>query len=278
MTVKAKDLPTNHLNINEIENITTPNSLELGKGKAGRPVSAVAPQIIKIVSRLLDMADEDYTLLTPVDRETLRELLTCGSIAQLAQKKRKPITTIHTRATKAINALNKQMKVWQAPHQRLMEQAKLIQVLSKALENEKKNRELVKKLTNMLDVQAHKYSMLEAENRALKQEIINLKAERPLMDSQSLNSYVKADEKTTRMLRHTLEEIKISSKLANKLKAYKVETVYDLVRYNEEQLSRLRIISATDLLRINQALKKTGLTLGTDVRWVETSKEYYIKS
>ena len=68
-----------------------------------------------------------------------------------------------------------------------------------------------------------------------------------------------------------------ASKLANKLKAYNVETVYDLVKYSEEQLSRLRIISATDLLRINQALKKTGLTLGTDVRWVEASQEYYIK-
>lgn len=223
------------------------------------------------------MADEDYSLLTPIDRETLRDVLACGSIAKVAKKQHQSEANIRIKTNKAIDALNKQMKVWQAPHQRLMEQGKLIQVLSKALENEKKNRELVKKLTDMLDVQAHKYSMLEAENRALKQEIINLKAERPLMDSQSLNSYVKADEKTTRMLRHTLEEIKISSKLANKLKAYNVETVYDLVKYSEEQLSRLRIISATDLLRINQALKKTGLTLGTDVRWVEASQEYYIK-
>ena len=277
MTVKAKDLPTNHLNINEIENITLPNSLVLGKGKAGRSVSAVVPQIIKIVSRLLDMADEDYTLLTPVDRETLRELLTCGSIAQLASKKRKPVTTIHTRATKAINALNKQLKVWQTPHQRLMEQGKLIQVLSKALENEKKNRELVKKLTNMLDVQAHKYSMLEAENQALKQEIINLKAERPLMAPQSLTSYVKADEKTTRKLRRTLEKIKISVKIANKLKDYNIETVYDLVRYSEDQLSHLRIISNTELQRINKGLEKTGLALGTDVRWVEATQEYYIR-
>lgn len=223
------------------------------------------------------MADEDYSLLTPIDRETLRDVLACGSIAKEAKKQHQSEANIRIKTNKAIDALNKQMKVWQAPHQRLMEQGKLIQVLSKALENEKKNRELVKKLTDMIDVQAHKYSMLEAENRALKQEIINLKAERPLMDSQSLNSYIKADEKATRMLRHTLEEIKISSKLANKLKAYNVETVYDLVRYSEEQLSRLRIISATDLQRINQALKKTGLTLGTDVRWVEASQEYYIK-
>ena len=233
MTVKTNDLPTSNLNINEIEQNTPPNSHELGSGKEGEsneiPVNFY---IIKLVSRLLEMADEDYSLLTPIDRETLRDVLACGSIAKVAKKQHQSESNIRIKTNKAIDALNKQMKVWQAPHQRLMEQGKLIQVLSKALDNEKKNRELVKKLTDMLDVQAHKYSMLEAENRALKQEIINLKTERPLMDSQSLNSYVKADEKTTRMLRHTLEEIKISSKLANKLKAYNVETVYDLVRYN----------------------------------------------
>ena len=35
MTVKANDLPTNNLNINEIEQNTLPNSLELGSGKEG---------------------------------------------------------------------------------------------------------------------------------------------------------------------------------------------------------------------------------------------------
>ena len=278
MTVKANDLPTNHLNINEIENITSPNSLELGSGKEGEfkdfPVNSF---VINLVSRILQMADEDYSVLSPLDRETLRDVLAYKSIREVAKKKHKPFRTIYSRVSTALDSLTRQMKVWQEPHQKLLEQGRRIHELEIALENDKRNRELVKKLTNMLDVQAHKYSMLEAENRALKQEIVNLKAERPLMDSQSLNSYVKADEKTTRMLRHTLEEIRIFSKLANKLKSYRIETVYDLVRYSEERLTHLRIISNTDLRRINQALKKTGLTLGTDVRWVETSQEYYIK-
>lgn len=112
------------------------------------------------------MADEDYSLLTPIDREALRDVLACGSIAKVVKKQHQSEANIRIKTNKAIDALTRQMKVWQAPHQRLMEQGKLIQVLSKALENEKKNRELVKKLTDMIDVQAHKYSMLEAENRA----------------------------------------------------------------------------------------------------------------
>ena len=277
MTVNVKDFPIYNLKINEIEQNTPPNSLELEKGKLGRTAHKVCPQFIKVVSRLLEMADEDYSLLTPIDRETLRDVLACGSIAKVAKKQHQSESNIRIKTNKAIDALNKQMKVWQAPHQRLMEQGKLIQVLSKALEKEKKNRELVKKLTDMLDVQAHKYSMLEAENRALKDEITNLKAERPLMDYQSSTTMVKADEKTKRTLRLFLGEIKIPQKIANKLKDYNIETVYDLVRYNEDQLSRLGIISKAELQRINKGLEKTGLTLGTDVRWVEASQEYYIK-
>ena len=37
MTVDAKDLPTNNLNINEIEQNTSPNSLELGRGEERKP-------------------------------------------------------------------------------------------------------------------------------------------------------------------------------------------------------------------------------------------------
>ena len=34
--------------------------------------------IIKLVSRLLDMADEDYSVLTPIDREALRDVMALG--------------------------------------------------------------------------------------------------------------------------------------------------------------------------------------------------------
>lgn len=266
---KETSIKHNSLNINAL-----PPPIGGGKDFEGSPFNSY---IIKLVSRILDMADGDYSVLTPINRETLRDVLACGSIEKVAKKQHQSDSNIRIKANKAIDALNKQMEIWQAPHQKLLEQGRRIHELEIALENDKRNRELVKKLTNMLDVQAHKYSMLEAENRALKQEIVNLKAERPLMDPQSINSYVKAEEKTKLMLKRTLKEIKISIKLVDKLKFLQIETVYDLVRYSEEQLSRLRIISNTDLRRINQALKKTGLTLGTDVRWVEASQEYYIK-
>ena len=49
MTVNAKDLPTNNLNINEIEQNTSPNSLELGSGKEGEYTYS------KTLAKLLDV-------------------------------------------------------------------------------------------------------------------------------------------------------------------------------------------------------------------------------
>ena len=49
MTVKANDLPTNNLYINEIEQNTSPNSLELGSGKEGEYTYS------KTLAKLLDV-------------------------------------------------------------------------------------------------------------------------------------------------------------------------------------------------------------------------------
>ena len=62
------------------------------------------------------MADEDYSFLTPIDRETLRDVLACGSIAKVVKKQHQSESNIRIKTNKAIDALNKQMKVWQAPH------------------------------------------------------------------------------------------------------------------------------------------------------------------
>ena len=98
MTVKTNDLPINNLNINEIKQNTPPNSHELGLGKEGEsndiPVNFY---IIKLVSRLLEMADEGYSIMSPIDRETLRDVLACGSIEKVAKKQHKSISLIRMR-------------------------------------------------------------------------------------------------------------------------------------------------------------------------------------
>jgi hypothetical protein len=122
MTVKTNDLPTNNLNINEIKQNTPPNSLELGLGKAGEsndiPVNFY---IIRLVSRLLEMADEGYSIMSPIDRETLRDVLACGSIEKVAKKQHKSISLIRMRLKNAVDTLDSLFRSWQDPHQMLME-------------------------------------------------------------------------------------------------------------------------------------------------------------
>ena len=72
------------------------------------------------------MADEEYSVLTPIDRETLRDVLACGSIKKVAKKQHQSDSNIRIKANKAIDALTNQMKVWQAPHQKLLEQGRYV--------------------------------------------------------------------------------------------------------------------------------------------------------
>lgn len=267
MTVKAKDLPKKNLNINEIGQNTPPISLELRSGKRGRPVSDVSHHIIKLVSRLLDMADEDYTILTPTDKKVLRDVLTYGSTEKVAQLQQKSDTTIRSKVNHAIDTLTRQMKVWQDPHKKLVELTRRIKELEQEIEIQQSQ------FLNLL----HKCERLEEENKILKDQLLTLKGQQPTVDSQDASGLVKADKATTHNLNSCLEDINIPSNIADKLNVYDIKTIYDLVRLSEKHISRFRDISYSDLKRINRSLKKTGLSLGTDVRRIEGVGEYYIK-
>ena len=65
-------------------------------------------------------------------------------------------------------------------------------------------------------------------------------------------------------------------KSQNKLNHHSIYTIYDLVRYRENQLSRLEGITLSDLAKIIACLKRINLHLDTDVLWIEEYKDYYI--
>ena len=67
------------------------------------------------------MADEGYSIMSPIDRETLRDVLACGSIEKVAKKQHKSISLIRMRLKSAIDTLDSLFRSWQDPHQMLME-------------------------------------------------------------------------------------------------------------------------------------------------------------
>ena len=246
MTVKTNDLPTNNLNINEIEQNTPPNSLELGSGKEGEsndfPVNFY---IIKLVSRLLEMADEDYSLLSPIDRETLRDVLACGSIEKVAKKQHKSISLIRMRLKSAIDTLDSLFRSWQDPHQMLMEMNLRVQ----KLENDIEERDRI----------------ILAQNERIehqKNEIISLKSR---LKGQT-GSYLKPEEMKDRArvsdtmrwkLGGRLESEKIPLNLVEKLNRHSIYTIYDLVRYREKAVSN---VSISTLIPMYSGLRNTRIT------------------
>ena len=265
MTVNVKDLPIYNLKINEIEQNTPPNSLELGLGKAGEsndiPVNFY---IIRLVSRLLEMADEGYSIMSPIDRETLRDVLACGSIEKVAKKQHKSISLIRMRLKNAVDTLDSLLRTWQDPHQMLME----MNIHVQKLENDIEERDRV----------------ILAQNERIehqKNEIISLKSH---LKGQT-GSYLKPEEMKDRArvsdtmrwkLGGRLESEKIPLNLVEKLNRHSIYTIYDLVRYRENQLSRLDGITLSDLAKIIGCLKRINLHLDTDVLWIEEYKDYYI--
>ena len=93
----------------------------------------------------------------------------------------------------------------------------------------------------------------------------------------SSEDYVPVDAQMKIKLSRTLEQVALQGCVIKKLKAHNITTVYDLVRLSESKLSRLEGITDSNLNVIVRHLKMMGLHLGTDVKYVASERDYYIK-
>lgn len=225
--------------------------------------------IIRLVCQLLDMADEDYTILTPIDKETLRDLLRYGSAEKVAKLQHKTASLIRMRANKAVDTLIRQVKVWQEPHHMLVGLNQRVHELEKTLESQNV------RLTTL----TRKNKELEDENRRLQQLLIsrgyrvNIEPVAP----QEPSGLTLVEEPMKRLLKSSLEDINIPDSTIVKLNIHNIHSVYDLVRCDEKHVYHLKGMGYKDLSNISSALTNTGLHLGTDVRWIDALEEFYIK-
>ena len=113
MTVNAKDLPTNNLYINEIEQNTLPNSLELGSGKESE--YTYSKTLAKLLRRFVRVAVPDQDQVYYSDIEMLDTLMLCGSITGTAEKCNLSASYVSTRITAILKQLD-QRGVWMGNH------------------------------------------------------------------------------------------------------------------------------------------------------------------
>lgn len=112
----TKELNTNRNSLN-INALPPP----IGRGKDSRyPQDPLNSYIIRLVSQLLDMADADYTLLSPNDKAALHDLLRFGSLEKMAKLEHKTVPAIRESVSQAIFALKSQILLWQNPHQEIL--------------------------------------------------------------------------------------------------------------------------------------------------------------
>ncbi|MBR2229007.1 MAG: LysR family transcriptional regulator [Prevotella sp.] len=111
MTVNAKDLPTNNLYINEIEQNTSPNSLELGLGKADE--YTYSKTLAKLLRRFVRVAVPDQDQVYYSDIEMLDTLMLCGSITGTAEKCNLSASYVSKRITAILKQLDQRVSEWE---------------------------------------------------------------------------------------------------------------------------------------------------------------------
>ena len=111
MTVNAKDLPTNNLYINEIEQNTSPNSLELGSGKEGE--YTYSKTLAKLLRRFVRVVVPDQDQVYYSDIEMLDTLMLCGSITGTAEKCNLSASYVSTRITAILKQLDQRVSGWE---------------------------------------------------------------------------------------------------------------------------------------------------------------------
>lgn len=111
MTVNAKDLPTNNLYINEIEQKNLPNPLELGSGKEGE--YTYSKTLAKLLRRIVRVVVPDQDQVYYSDIEMLDTLMLCDSIKGTAEKCKLSASYVSTRIAAILKQLDQRVSGWE---------------------------------------------------------------------------------------------------------------------------------------------------------------------
>lgn len=265
MTKNKKDIH-NYLNINvlpppirEGKDLRTA-VLQMIKNPAQKK-ERLSRYAIRLIRRLLVIADEDFVDISVQDRVWLECALSGMTIRNIAYHSNVTPNTVSAHIRKALDMLCQKFENWQDAQNLLPKMNDRV----KQLESELMTRDQqIKKLTR--DVES-----LESENSYIKLRLS--KYEDP---NKKGSKIVKVDEDTQTILHKRLKGIDIPKCIALKFAKYNIHTVLELVRYPDHQLYGLEGISkyAIDLVKRN--LNRYGLYLGSDIRWMPSEKAYYI--
>ena len=230
-------------------------------GNAAQPDEKLSLYAIKLIRRLLKIADADFTDISFQDREWLEDVLSGTSIDTIARHAKVSQSNVRYHVTAALEHLYQKVEDWD-------DSAKVLSEVKAQ----------VKRMESEAEVREERYSSLynrtqtlEAENKYLRS-LLDNRSNRP----EKSNRIVAVDESTKKILHRKLGGIGIPPHISAKLGNQNIHIVLELIRLTDHQLSKIEGISDYAVDLIKRILKRYNLSLGSDIRWIPNSNNYYI--
>lgn len=265
----TKETDSNHNNLN-INALPTPigggndNSATVlpMAGNPALPVERLSHYAIRLIRRLLSIADADHTHVSIQNREWLEGILSGISAEEIARHSKKSSTSIRQHVKQALDYIALKIIGWEDLQRQLDEMGERIKRLqAEALIRDKQ----IKELSRTVDA-------LKTENGYL-HSVVKAYSEKEPKPSQGL---VKVDERTRNVLCSNLTSVGVPRTVAYQFATHNIHTVVDIIRYTDRQLAKLDGVTDDAVATIKQALGKYDLKLGADIRWISYNNDYYI--
>ena len=230
-------------------------------GNPAQPVEKLSSYAIRLIRRLLYIADADFTDISFKDRDILEEALSGTSIDEIARRRILTRDRIRQRINKAIDLLTLKIEAWESYQSRLNElEEKVKRLEADALIKDRQIAELSQSASTFASENDHLRSLLNeyADHHFYSQSIILI------------------DEKTKNLLHKTLRQIGLPPNIHRKFTLNNIQTVMQLISYTDQQLCCMEGITDYAVEIAKRTLMHHGLCLGSDIRWAPEINEYYI--
>ena len=256
--MKQYILSYNDLNFREQEKDAPPNSLDITPQEASTiPDDKLSKLALKLIRRLLVIADSDYTAISHQDREWLEEILSGNSFEEIARRSKYSKESVRLHVMKAFDVLAEKIETWE---ERQGQAERILQLESDNKQKDEKIRELEKMVVTMKDENDHLHSVLGSYSEIKLDHIEKRKLDDPTRD----------------ILMRPLRGLGVPTHFAKIFVNNNINRVIDLVLCSEEQLLELDGVSEQAVLLIKRILKRNGLELNSNIRWSPEDNAYYV--
>lgn len=222
-----------------------------------QPVEKLSRYALKLIRRLLTLADADYTGISYQDREWLEAVLSGTKVEDIARRNNYTSVRVRQRVNAAIEMLCQTIEIWE---ERQDQTYRIEQLENENRQKDEKIKELNHVIENVKSENDHLNAVLAA----------SLKLKRKHVEKQLL------DETASAILEKSLRSLGVPLHLTKIFANNGIHRVIDILRYTDRQLLQLDDVSEQAVTLIKRVLKQYGISLNSYVQKSPDDDKYYI--